>query len=70
LTLYVRVDNLMDMDNVFIAWDHNGISVKHLQCVLKKVYVLNVSIFVEDLLYKDIQTKFHVYDTHDYFNII
>ncbi len=70
LTLYVRIDNVMDMDSVFIAWDHNGISVKYLACVFKRVYVLNVSNFLEDLLYKDIPTKFHVYETHDYFDII
>jgi len=70
LTLCVKIENVMDMDNVFIAWDHNGISVKYLPCVFKRVYILNVSIFFEDLLSKDIPTKFHVYDTHDYFDKI
>jgi hypothetical protein len=60
----------MDMDNVFIAWDHNGISVKYLPHVFRKIYVLNVSNFLKDLLYKDIPTKFHVYDTHEYFDKI
>jgi hypothetical protein len=70
LTLCVRTDNVMDMDNVFIAWDHNDISVKYLPHVFKKIYVLNVSNFPKDLLYKDIPTKFHVYDTHEYFDRI
>ncbi len=70
LTLYVRLENVMDRESVFIAWDHNGTNVKYLQCAFKGVYVLDVSNLLEDLLYEDIPTKFHVYNTHDYFDIM
>jgi type VI protein secretion system component Hcp len=70
LTLYVRIENVMDKESVFIAWDHNGTNVKYLAYTLKGVYVLDVSNLPEDLLYKDIPTKFHVYNTHDYFDTI
>jgi hypothetical protein len=63
LTLYIKTENAMDNKSVFIAWDHNGTSVKYLPCVFKGVYVLDVSNFPEDLLYEDIPIKFHVYDT-------
>jgi hypothetical protein len=55
---------------VFIAWGHNGTNVKYLPCKLEGIYVLDVSNLPKDLLYKDIPTKFHVYNTHDYFDII
>jgi hypothetical protein len=67
LTLYVRIENVIDRESVFIAWDHNG-TIKYIPCAFEGVYVLNVSNLCKDLLYKDIMTKFHVYDTHDYFN--
>jgi hypothetical protein len=70
LTLYVRIENVIDRENAFITWDHNGTNVKYLSCAFKGVYVLNVSNLPKDLLYKDILTKFHVYDTHNYFNTI
>ncbi len=47
---------------MFIAWDHNGINVKYIPCAFEKVYVLDVSNLPKHL-YKDITTKFHVYDT-------
>jgi hypothetical protein len=63
LTLYIRTENGMDKENVFKVWDHNGTNVKYLPCVFEGVYVLDVSNLLEDLLYEDIPTKFHVYDT-------
>ncbi len=39
----VKIENVMDKKNVFIAWDRNGTNVKYLSCVFKGVYVLNVS---------------------------
>jgi hypothetical protein len=63
LTLYVRIENVMDRESVFITWDHNGISAKYVPCAFEKVNVLDVSNLHEDLLYKDISTKFHVYNT-------
>jgi hypothetical protein len=68
--MYVKIENVMDRENVFIAWDHNGTSFKYLPCAFKGVYVLDVSNFPKDLLYKTIPTKFHVYDTRDYFDTI
>jgi hypothetical protein len=62
LTLYVRIENVMDRESVFIAWDHNGINVKYLPCAFERINVLDVSNLPEDLLYKDIPTKFHVYN--------
>jgi hypothetical protein len=53
----------MDKENVFITWDHNGTNVKYLTCVFKGVYVLDVPNLPKDLLYEDISTKFHVYNT-------
>jgi hypothetical protein len=50
----------MDRENVFKAWDHNGTNVKYFPCMFEKVYVLDVSNLLEELLYKDIPTKFHV----------
>ncbi len=70
LTLYVKTKNVMDKESTFIAWDHNGTNVKYLPCVFKGVYVLDVSNLLEDLLYDDTPTKFHVYDTQDYFDTI
>ncbi len=69
-TLYFRIENVMDKENVFITWDHNGTNVKYLPCVFKGIYVLDVSNLPEDLLYEDTLTKFHVYDMHDYFDTI
>jgi hypothetical protein len=43
LTLYVKIENVMDREDVFIAWDHDGTSVKYLPCAFGRVYVLNVS---------------------------
>jgi hypothetical protein len=63
LTLYVRIENVMDKESVFITWDYNGTNVKYLPFVFKGVYVLNVSNLPKDLLYEDISTKFHVYNT-------
>jgi hypothetical protein len=28
LTLYVRIENVIDRENVFITWDHNGTNFK------------------------------------------
>jgi hypothetical protein len=44
LTLYVRIVNVMDRENVFIAWDHDATNVKYFPCVFEKVYVLDVSL--------------------------
>jgi hypothetical protein len=63
LTLYIRTENAMGKESVFIALDYNGTSVKYLPCAFKEVYVLDVSNLPKDLLYEDIPTKFHVYDT-------
>ncbi len=70
LTLYVKTENVMYMENVFITWDHNGTNVKYLPCMLERIYVLDVFNLLELLLYKDIPTKFHVYNTQDYFDTI
>jgi hypothetical protein len=56
LTLYVKVENVMDKESVFIAWDHNGTNVKYFPCAFKEVYLLDVSNLPTDLLYKDIPT--------------
>jgi len=63
LTLYVKIENVMDRESVFIAWDHNGTNVKYLPCTFEGFYVLDVSNLFDDLLYKDILTKFYVYNT-------
>ncbi len=65
LTLYVKTKNVMDREHVFIAWNHNGMNVRYLPCTFEKVYVLDVSNFPKDFLYKDIPMELHVYDTHD-----
>ncbi len=39
LTLYVKTKNVMDRESVFIAWDHNDISVQYLPCTFEKVYL-------------------------------
>ncbi len=70
LTLYVKTKSVMDRENVFITQNHNGTRVKYLPCAFERVYVLDVSNLPKDLLYEDIPTKFHVYDTQDYFNTI
>jgi hypothetical protein len=70
LTLYVKIENVMDRENVFIACDHNGTNVKYLPCAFEGVYVLDVSNLYEDLLYENISIEFHVYDTRDYFDTI
>jgi hypothetical protein len=56
LTLYVRIEDEVDRDSVFIAYDHNGINVKYLPCAFKGVHVSNVSNLTEDLLHKNIPT--------------
>jgi hypothetical protein len=43
LTLYVRIENVMDKESVFIACDDNHISVKYLPCMFKRIFVLDVS---------------------------
>ncbi len=43
MTLYVRIENVMDKESVFITWDHNRTIVKYFPCVFKGVYVLDVS---------------------------
>ncbi len=63
LTLYVRFENVMDKESVFITWDHNGTSVRYLPCAFEGVYVLDVSNLPKNVLYKDISIEFHVYDT-------
>jgi hypothetical protein len=70
LTLHVRTNNVMDKESVFITRDHNSTNVKYLPCAFEGVYVLDVSNLLKDLLYEDILTKFHVYDTQDYFDTI
>ncbi len=70
LTLYVRIDNVTDKESVFIVYNHNGTNVKYLPCTFAKVYVLDVSNLLEDLLYKNILIEFHVYDTQEYFDTI
>jgi hypothetical protein len=69
-TLYVNIENVMDRKCVFIAWDHNGMSIKYLPCVFEGIYVLDISNLHEGLLYEDIPMKFFVYDTQDYFDTI
>ncbi len=44
--------------------------VKYLPCAFEGVYALDVVNMLEYLLYKDIPKELHVYDMHDYFNII
>jgi hypothetical protein len=34
----VKIENVMDKKNVFIAWDRNGTNVKYLSCVFEGVY--------------------------------
>jgi hypothetical protein len=70
LTIYVKTENIMDRDNVFIIWDHNGTDFKYLPCAFEGVYVFDVSNLLKDLLYEDIPTKFHVYNTQNYFDTI
>jgi hypothetical protein len=60
----------MDRENVFITWDHNGTNVKYLPCAFEGVYVLDLPNLLEDFLYEDMLTKFHVYDTQDYFDTL
>jgi hypothetical protein len=69
LTLYFKTENVMDSESVFIAW-------------ITMAWMLNISMHIqkglcfgffnlhEDLLYKDIRTKFHVNNTWDYFDTI
>jgi hypothetical protein len=58
LTLHVRIDNVMDKENVF-----NRTNVKYLPCAFERVYVLVVSNLLKDLLYKDILRSF-MFMTH------
>jgi hypothetical protein len=57
LVLYVKTENVMDRENVLIAWNHNGTNVK---CTFEGVYVLGVSNLLKNLLYEDIPIEFHV----------
>jgi hypothetical protein len=52
----------MDIENVFIACDHNDINVKCLPYAFERVYV-DVSNLPKDLLYEDILMELHVYNT-------
>jgi hypothetical protein len=70
LTLYVKIENVMDKENVFIVWDHNGTDVKYFPCAFEGIYVLDVSHLLNELLYEDILTQIHIYDTQDYFDTI
>jgi hypothetical protein len=35
LTLYIKIENVMGRENVFITWDYNGTNVKYLPCAFK-----------------------------------
>jgi hypothetical protein len=70
MTFYVNNEHVVDSEQRFIAWDHNGVNVKDLPCVFDGVYVLDLTNIPKDLLYKDIPKELHVYHTHDYFNMI
>jgi hypothetical protein len=70
MTFYVNNEHVMDGEQCFIAWDHNGVDVKYLPCAFDGVYVLDLKNMPKDLLYKDILEELHVYHTHDYFNTI
>jgi hypothetical protein len=70
MAFYVNIKHVMDREQMFITWDHNGVNVKYLSFTFEGVYVLDVTNMLEDLLDEDILGELHVYDTHDYFNII
>jgi hypothetical protein len=68
MTFYVNNEHVVDGEQGFIAWDHNGVDVKYLPCAFDGLYVLDLKNMHEDLLYKYIPEELHVYHTHDYFN--
>jgi hypothetical protein len=70
MAFYVNIKHVMDREQLFITWDHNGVNVKYLSITFESVYVLNVTNMLEDLLDEDILGELHVYNTHDYFSII
>jgi hypothetical protein len=70
MAFYVNIKHVMDREQMFITWDRNGVNVKYLSFMFEGVYILNVTNVLEDLLDEDILGELHVYDTHDYFNII
>jgi hypothetical protein len=70
MTFYVNSEGVMDGEQTYIVWDHNGVDVKYLPCVFDGIYVLDVTNMLKDLLYNDIPRELHVYNTHDYFNTI
>jgi hypothetical protein len=65
MTFYINNEHVVDGEQRFIAWDHNGVYDKYLPCVFDVVYVLDLTNMPEDLLYKDILEELHVYHTHD-----
>jgi hypothetical protein len=49
MTFYDNNEHVVDGEQRFIGWDHNGVNVKDLPCVFDGVYVLdltNIPIFV------------------------
>jgi hypothetical protein len=48
LTLYVKIEHVIEKESVFITWDQNGTSVKYLPCAFEGVYVLNGSNLLKD----------------------
>ncbi len=70
MTFYANNESVMDGEQMFTVWDHNGVDVKYLSCVFNGIYVLDVKNMPKDLLYNDIPRELHVYNTHDYFNTI
>jgi hypothetical protein len=70
MAFYVNIKHVMDKEQMFITWDHNGVNVKYLSFTFEGVYVLDVTNMLEDLLDEDILGELHVYNTHDYFSII
>jgi hypothetical protein len=70
MAFYVNIKHVMDREQVFITWDHNGVNVKYLSFMFEGAYVLDVTNMLEGLLDEDILGELHVYDTHDYFSII
>jgi hypothetical protein len=63
MTFYVNNEHVVDDEQRFIAWDHNGVSVKDLPSVFDGVYVLDFTNIPKDLLYKDIPRNF-MFTTH------
>lgn len=63
MTFYVNNEHVVDGEQRFIGWDHNGVNVKDLPCVFDGVYVLDLTNIPKDLLYKNILEELHVYHT-------